>query len=1079
MSSKKICVYAICKNEEKFVDRWYNSVKEADYIVVMDTGSTDGTLQKLKSHKDIIWIQKIIDPWRFDTARNESLKLVPEDADICAVADFDQVWRPGWSEIIRKHFDEGADQVWGPIIDYDDDNNQIKRFLSRNVHANIPEWKWERAVHEGLVYTGDKQLVQVTDDNFVIEHHPDRTKSRGGYLSILERQYKENPDNIWNVIYYGCELSFHGRDEESFQVFKRGTQTCDFSPEPAIGYQVWINLGRCYLDQKNDPKEAEKCFMKAFEFGIFTRRLYKSLALAQIAQNRYKQALQNLERGLVQVPFDNEGWTEDRSNFTEQYEYFIKECRKHVYKVCVYTICKNEQKHIQKWFKQIQQADLIVIFDTGSTDKSDQIWSKLVKENNKLIYMKQNIPSEQFHFGNARNTVLELARQYTKLNDDYIYVSLDLDEFLQNDGINKIKASWQKQFDALALTTIINDQGETMTVGHKIHSNSKEWYWHRRVHEIIARDDKKQEEYIVGYPKDPVMMKHEQDLSKQRDYYGLLKKEYEVDGQNNSKTLIYIAWEAYLHQEWDRVIKFSEKCLQVLLNNKQDENYMNYEYILRCYMYLISLDVEMSNEYALKCIQIIRDGKFPDIRNLRICLYEYFDKHYRYYEAIQQLKAAYQIKERPYCWLDETSFYEQGYIEYLLAKQFHKMKDFKRFNQWKRKAASAKTSLGRELNELPPAPAFSQNKICVYAITKNEEKFVDKWYESMKEADEIVVLDTGSTDSTVEKLKAHGVEVYTQIIDPWRFDQARNISLSLVPEYCNILISTDLDEILEPGWADALRNNWVEGKHKRGFYPYTWSHLADGSNGRTFIYDKIHSIGWWWRFPVHEMLFYLENDSERTDGNEEIIDFSDIGGVHLHHYPDWTKSRSSYLPMLELRARENPEDWFGLIYLAHEYYYKNQYENSINLLQKIIDQYADHYSSLEQASCYLFMGDSYGELQKYKEAIRCYENAIQIDNTYREPYIKLSQVLAIEKDLDRAKQVMIDGIKNSYRHYTWLERDTSWTWQPYDQLCLVCYYKGDIQESALYAAKALTYEPSNERLLNNLKLCVQAIETIV
>ena len=42
-------------------------------------------------------------------------------------------------------------------------------------------------------------------------------------------------------------------------------------------------------------------------------------------------------------------------------------------------------------------------------------------------------------------------------------------------------------------------------------------------------------------------------------------------------------------------------------------------------------------------------------------------------------------------------------------------------------------------------------KIAVYAISKNEEKFVDRWYESMKEADNIYVLDTGSTDNTVKK----------------------------------------------------------------------------------------------------------------------------------------------------------------------------------------------------------------------------------------------------------------------------------------------------------------------------------------
>ena len=47
-------------------------------------------------------------------------------------------------------------------------------------------------------------------------------------------------------------------------------------------------------------------------------------------------------------------------------------------------------------------------------------------------------------------------------------------------------------------------------------------------------------------------------------------------------------------------------------------------------------------------------------------------------------------------------------------------------------------------------------KISVYAISKNESKFVDRWMDSMSEADEIVVLDTGSEDDTVEKLDVSG-----------------------------------------------------------------------------------------------------------------------------------------------------------------------------------------------------------------------------------------------------------------------------------------------------------------------------------
>ena len=41
----KICVYVICKNEIKFVrdTDWLNRVLEADKVLILDTGSTDGT----------------------------------------------------------------------------------------------------------------------------------------------------------------------------------------------------------------------------------------------------------------------------------------------------------------------------------------------------------------------------------------------------------------------------------------------------------------------------------------------------------------------------------------------------------------------------------------------------------------------------------------------------------------------------------------------------------------------------------------------------------------------------------------------------------------------------------------------------------------------------------------------------------------------------------------------------------------------------------------------------------------------------------------------------------------------------
>ena len=372
------------------------------------------------------------------------------------------------------------------------------------------------------------------------------------------------------------------------------------------------------------------------------------------------------------------------------------------------------------------------------------------------------------------------------------------------------------------------------------------------------------------------------------------------------------------------------------------------------------------------------------------------------------------------------------------------------------------------------------NKICVYAITKNEEQFVERWYNSMKEADSIVVLDTGSTDNTVAKLRELGATVDVKIINPWRFDVARNEAMKMVPEDCNILLSTDLDETLEPGWSKPLREKWIEGVHERADYKYTWSHLEDGSDGRVFRYNKVHSKNWKWRAPVHELLYNVNTGSELYRADQTLDLFNEM---HLHHYPDMTKSRGSYLPLLELRAKESPEDWYGLIYLAHEYYYRQHYQKSIDLLKRILTEYREKYSQVEQASCFLFMGDSYSAMAEYEDdlskkellyqnAIYSYIDAMKIDNTYIESYISLAKVLLKLKDFAAAEFYLKRGIERSYRHYTWLERDTSWSYEPWDLLCLASYYNGNKKDSIIYAAKALSFDPNNERLKNNLSLCL-------
>ncbi len=376
------------------------------------------------------------------------------------------------------------------------------------------------------------------------------------------------------------------------------------------------------------------------------------------------------------------------------------------------------------------------------------------------------------------------------------------------------------------------------------------------------------------------------------------------------------------------------------------------------------------------------------------------------------------------------------------------------------------------------------NKICVYAICKDEKHFVDRWLDSMQEADYIVVLDTGSTDGTFEALKADKrvTAVEQKVIKPWRFDVARNESMKLIPEDANILICTDLDEILRPGWAKTLREKWKEGYHVRGNYQYIWSHTETGEPGRVFVYDKIHDRNWKWAFPVHEMLVDTAGRDGQYISEHTILIWDEIV---LEHFPDPTKSRSSYLPLLELRAKENPDDYYGLFYLSHEYNYRGMYDKSINLLKRLVSDFGYKFSTTEIAAAYLFLGDDYRELGDKQMALYYYNLGIQAEPTFRECYLNAAEVYNELQMYDAAVAYVKMALKKGWRHYVWVERDNSYKGQPADILSIAYYYLAMseeaeeriqmLQRANHYMNEALQYKPQDERLLFNQKFIIDEL----
>ena len=355
-------------------------------------------------------------------------------------------------------------------------------------------------------------------------------------------------------------------------------------------------------------------------------------------------------------------------------------------------------------------------------------------------------------------------------------------------------------------------------------------------------------------------------------------------------------------------------------------------------------------------------------------------------------------------------------------------------------------------------------QVVVYAICKNEAKFARRWMASMGEADRVMVLDTGSEDGTAELLRELGAEVEVAAISPWRFDEARNRSLALVPEDTDICVCTDLDEVFVPGWRAELERAWAAGCNQVRYH-YIWSFRPDGSDGISFWGDKIHARqGWRWVNPVHEVL--------RCDGQAAPV-FAQ--GIRLEHHPDETKSRGQYLPLLELAVQEDPSNDRNMHYLGREYMFYGRWQEAVAILKRHLALPSATWAEERCASmryiarCQQALGDE-GETERW--LLRACGEAPQL----REPWLDLAKFCYQKEDWHGVIFAAHRALEIRQRSETYLSEPEAWGEALYDLMAIALYYTGDYRHALAMGEEALRRSPADRRLRENLRLIRQKAE---
>jgi glycosyltransferase involved in cell wall biosynthesis len=343
-------------------------------------------------------------------------------------------------------------------------------------------------------------------------------------------------------------------------------------------------------------------------------------------------------------------------------------------------------------------------------------------------------------------------------------------------------------------------------------------------------------------------------------------------------------------------------------------------------------------------------------------------------------------------------------------------------------------------------------KICVYAISKNEAQFVERFCKSAEDADLILIADTGSSDDTVTLAKQHGADVHTICITPWRFDHARNAALALVPADIDVCVSLDLDEVLEPGWREEIERVWADGV-TRLRYLYDWG------KGLRFLYEKIHARhGYHWHHPVHE---YPRPD-ERT---REVYAHTDK--LLVSHHPDDTKSRGQYLDLLAQSVKEDPRCPRNAFYYARELTFYDKWDEAIVALDKYLSMPEANWDH-ERSYAYRVKGKSHEGLGDVSGAEAAYLRACAEAPYIRDPWFALAGFYYRREDWISCYAAAQRALNIKDRNYDYTVDPAAWGADAHDLAALSAYHIGMRFEATRQGKAALDLEPDNERLKRNL-----------
>ena len=207
----RICLNMIVKNESPVIERCLASVRPwIDHWVIVDTGSTDGTQERIRAFMKDVPGTLHERPWRdFAFNRNQALDLARAHGDHILFIDADEVLA------VPEDFSWPALPADGYQLRCE--INGWNYFRNSIVATRLP-WRWEGVLHEYLTCDQPHAWDNLLGPSIQVSHDGARARNPDTYqrdIEVLERALQDEPGNTRYCFYLAQSYRDAGRLEDS------------------------------------------------------------------------------------------------------------------------------------------------------------------------------------------------------------------------------------------------------------------------------------------------------------------------------------------------------------------------------------------------------------------------------------------------------------------------------------------------------------------------------------------------------------------------------------------------------------------------------------------------------------------------------------------------------------------------------------------------------------------------------------------------------------------------------------------------------------------------------------------------